>query len=87
MGVFAVICAQDYMSKLYTHIMHKKYIGRVSEVAGWGKALLTQPDDLSSIPGPTRKKESANSHKISLDHHKCNIAYIHTQINECLKIP
>lgn len=44
MCVFAVICAQDYMSKLYTHIMYKKYIGRVREVARWGKALLTQPD-------------------------------------------
>lgn len=50
MYAFAIICAHDYMSKLYSHIMHKKYIHRVRKVAQWGKALITQPDDLSSIP-------------------------------------
>lgn len=50
MYVFAIICVRNYKSKLYSHIVHKKYIHRLREVAQWGKALITQPSELSSIP-------------------------------------
>lgn len=53
-NVFAIICVHmclDHMGKSKdSHMMHKKYILRVREVAQWVKALIAQPDDLSSMP-------------------------------------
>lgn len=48
-----------------------------SKMAKQVKKLATRPDNLSSNPGLTRRKETTNTYKLSFDHYTYYSTHIH----------